>query len=65
MKTTENGDTYYSIGALQNVNGVEKWTYTGDRYDIIRQSLGIMFKTKEEALNLLDLIKAFEKAGIT
>ncbi len=41
-------DTYYSVGPLQE-NGIEKWKYTGDRYDDSREALGNMFSTEKEA----------------
>lgn len=53
----EHGETYYSIGALQSRNGVEEWTWTDDRYDKIRDSIGIVFKTRQEAERVLKFWK--------
>ena len=45
-KTTK---TYYSIGSLQSLDGIEKWTWTNDKYDLVRLNIGIVFGTYDEA----------------
>ncbi len=45
----EYGETYYSVGPLQ-INGIEKWHFTADKYDRSRLEIGNVFKTEEEAL---------------
>ena len=53
------GDTYYSVGALQ-VKGIEQWEFTGDRFDTNRVLMKNMFKTPEEAHELLKYIQGLE-----
>ena len=43
------GDTYYAVGPLQNSYSIETWTYTNDRYDRSRFSVGNVFETKDRA----------------
>ena len=48
MIKIEIGEIYFSVGPLQ-VSGIEMWKYSNDRFDISREEIGNMFKTKEEA----------------
>lgn len=49
------GDRYYSVGPLQG-DGIEKWTFSMDRYDASRAEIGNMFKTREEALAFKEVL---------
>jgi len=48
MITPTLDSTYYSVGPLQH-SGIEQWTWTNDRYDRSRLSLGNIFSSPEEA----------------
>ena len=49
MYKPEIGDVYYSVGPLQNIQGLERWTYSDDVYDNNRKESGNCFETLEEA----------------
>jgi len=57
MRRLEDGEEYYSIGALQARSGIEVWTWTGDRYDQIRENMGIVFTNLQDAVDLVKLLK--------
>ena len=45
----EIGKTYYCVGPLQK-NGIEKWRFSNDKYDLSRLEIGNLFETEEEAI---------------
>jgi len=55
----EHGQIYYSIGALQSADGVERWTWTGDRYDLIRERMGIVYETRSEVVRVIQILKEY------
>jgi len=54
------GDYYFCVGPLQSNNGLEKWKYTGDRYDKARAEVGNMFSTINEAREFKEYMKAYK-----
>jgi len=46
----ELGKEYYSVGPLQK-DGIEKWRFSNDKYDLSRLEIGNLFETEEEAIN--------------
>ena len=51
----EIGKVYYSVGPLQ-LGGIEKWTFSNDRYDKSRLEIGNIFETLEEAQELKKIL---------
>jgi len=49
-------DTYYSVGPLQNISGIEQWVYTEDVYDTLRAEIGNIFETFEDAKYFKELL---------